>query len=242
MKDILKKILKVTFWIVFWILSPIVAGLYFIWPSKIFKDKMSKESRISWWMFYAVIAFVIFALQALFFIAFGLTRNGNFDADGPSLRASDHPATYRTSEDFYKLTGVEFPELEMVDSLFFDEGIPPSDFWYEYKFVAKGGLSKDFKKRLKRACKTDSTHWSYSEGSLSDWFYEGTGEPIVGDQKIYKYWIYPDVEPVDRSRGMCDRMVKAEDENGSMIVDWDGSFISVEIWNDTIVLRNGWIK
>lgn len=128
----------------------------------------------------------------------------------------------------------------MVDSIFFEEGCMRANLWNEYRFVAKGGLSKDFKKRLKCACKTDSTHWSYSEGSLSDWFYKGLGEPIVGDRKIYKYWIYPDKEPVDRSRGMCDRMVELDD--GSIVEEWDASFISVEVRSDTIILRNGWLR
>lgn len=239
MKGIMKKILKLTFWILFWILSPVVAGLYFIWPSKIFKDKMSKESRMCWWVLYAVISIILLVLQAFFYVLISCSMC-DLDYNGPTLCTSVQPATYRTSEDFYKLTGVEFPEMEMVDSIYYDEGCLAPNWWNEYKFVAKGGLSKGFKKRLDRACKTDSAHWSYSEGSLSDWFYGGTGEPIVGDRKNYKYWIYPDKEPVDRSRGMCDRMVELYD--GSIVEEWDGSFISVEVRSDTIILRDGWLR
>lgn len=235
----MKKLLKVTFWILAWVLFPIATGLYFIWPGKICKNKMSKRWKIFWWILYAVIAFVYAAIKILFCvmcISVGLVYK-----DGESTISESYtPANYRTNEDFYKLTGVEFPELEMVDSLFFDEHFPPSNIWNEYRFVAKGGLSEKFYKRLKNACKTDPTHWSYSEGSISDYFYKGTREPIIGNRKIYKYWIYPDKEPVDRSRGMCDRMVELDD--GNKVVDWDGSFISVEVLNDTIILRNGWIR
>lgn len=234
----MKKILKFTFWILAWVLFPIATGLYFIWPGKICKNKMSKGWKIFWWILYAVIAFVYATIKILFclmFIAFAYGDDGE-----STITESATPANYRTSEDFYKLTGVEFPELEIVDSLFFDEHFPPSNVWNEYRFVAKGGLKNDFYKRLKRACKTDFTHWSYSEGSISDYFYNGMGKPIIGDRKIYKYWIYPDSTPVDRSRGMCDRMVDIGEVK--KVVDWDGHFISVEIHNDTIVLREGWVR
>ncbi len=234
----MKKVLKVLFWIIALILFPITAGLYYIWPGRIFKDKMSKGWNIFWWITYALIAFANTAIKILFCTVFILMAYGSAE---PVVRhGSSIPAPYRTNEDFYKLTGVEFPELEMVDSLFFDEHGLPTNYWNEYKFVTRGGHNKGFYKRLELACETDSRHWEYSEGSLSDYYYNGTGEPIIGDRKIYKYWIYPDEEPVDRSRGMCDRMVVLDD--GSVVEEWDGSFISVEVRNDTIVLRKGWLR
>lgn len=35
------------------------------------------------------------------------------------------------------------------------------------------------------------------------------------------------------------RMVEGFD--GEMVTDWDGTYITVEIVNDTIILRNGWV-
>ena len=96
----------------------------------------------------------------------------------------------------------------MVDSLFFQDGGFTTNYWREYKFVIKGGLSDRFKLHLERACVTDSTHWTYTEGCVSDFYYESTGEPKIGDQMVYHYEIYPDQEPVDRRRGMCNRMVE----------------------------------
>ena len=84
----------------------------------------------------------------------------------------------------------------------------------------KEGLSDVFYQRPEHACVTDSTHW----------------EQMVGDQTGYHYEIYPDQVPVDRSRGMCDRMVKGFD--GKMVPDWDGYYITVNVVNDTIILRN----
>lgn len=69
----------------------------------------------------------------------------------------------------------------------------------------------------------DPSHWSYDK-----------------ERNVYSYWIYPDQHPVDRSRGMCDRMVTMDD--GNLVNDWDGDFISVEIQTDTIVLRKGWLR
>lgn len=153
------------------------------------------------------VAFKVLSCTVFILLAIG-------SAEGPSVIRDDIPAPeYSTSEDFYKLTGVEFPELEMVDSLFFQDGGFPTSYWSEYKFVAKDGLD--------------------------DRFYPALGEPIIGDKMHYSYRICPDQEPVDRSRGSCDRMKILDD--GRMIKDLDGSFITVDIVNDTIILRDVWL-
>ena len=233
----MKNVLKVTFWIFALILFPITAGLYFIWPSKIFRDRMSKGWKIFWWIQYGLTALHFVVLKIIFCTIFILLAIGS--AEGPSVSRDDVPAPeYRTSEDFYKLTGVKFPELEMVDSLFFQDGGFPTSYWKEYKFVAKDGLSNRFHKHLEYACKEDSTHWHY--GPIADYFYSVTDEEFVGDSMVYHYEIYPDEQPVDRSRGMCDRMVEGFD--GEMVTDWDGTFISVDVVNGTIILREGWVR
>lgn len=211
----MRNVLKVLLRIITIILFPITAGLYFIWPSKIFKDRMSQNWKRFWWIIYAVQAFIGVASKIFACLVFILMANEDVD---PWVSRDNVPAPdYKTSEDFYKLTGVEFPELEMVDSLFQDDIYI---YYREYQFVAKEGLSDVFYKRLERACVTDSTHW----------------EQMVGDQTGYHYEIYPDQVPVDRSRGMCDRMVKGFD--GKMAPDWDGYYITVDVVNDTIILRN----
>ena len=233
----MKNVLKVLFWIIAIILFPITAGLYFIWPSKIFKDRMSQNWKTFWWIIYTVQAFI--GVASKIFACFVFIAMANHNVEPWVTRGDVSAPDYKTSEDFYRLTGVEFPELEMVDSLSFcDDGFP-SNVWNEYRFVAKDGLSDRFYKRLERACVTDSTHWSYTDGDIADYFYPFVGEPIFGDQMHYHYGIYPDQEPVDRSRGMCDRMVEGFD--GEMVTDWDGTFITVDIVNDTIILRNGWL-
>ena len=234
----MRNVLKVLLRIIAIILFPITAGLYFIWPSRIFKDRMSKGWNIFWWITYALTALYCVAFKVLSCTVFILLAIGS--AEGPSVSRDNVPAPdYKTSEDFYKLTGVEFPELEMVDSLFFQDGGFPTNHWKEYKFIAKDGLNDSFHKRLEQACETDSTHWSYTDGDIVDYFYPSLGEPIIGNQMHYHYRIYPDQEPVDRSRGMCDRMVEGFD--GEMVTDWDGTYITVDNVNVTIILRNGWV-
>ena len=231
---------RLVLWIILLILFPYAAGLFLIWPSNLFKDRMPKGWKIFCWVIYAPIG-LSFVVLKLFLYLWIIAMVADPDAWKPCITHENISAPeYRTAEDFYKLTGVEFPELEMVDSLFYDEGIIWSCTWHEYKFVAKDGLDDEFLNRLDLACQTDSTHWNHSTGSMADYFYNGTGESIKEGESIYTYFIYPDQTPVDRSRGMCDRMVTMDD--GSVVNDWDGSFISVEIQKDTIVLRDGWLR
>lgn len=218
----MRKILQIFFWIIAFFLFPITAGLYFIWPGRIFKERLSKSWTRFWWIIYGFVAFfgitskICFSILVLI-IADGYSRE-------PVISYEDfQPSEYRTAEDFRKLTGVEFPELEMIDSLYYNENIIHANTWNEYRFVLNGGLNDAFYKRLDCACKADSCHWIYDK-----------------EEGIYRYVIYPDQHPVDRSRGMCDRMVTMD--NGRQVNDWEGDFISVIIERDTIVLRNGWIR
>ena len=233
----MKKTLKVLLWIMAVILFPITVGLYFIWPGRIFKDRISHNWKEFWWSIYILIAIPFVISKLIIYLWFFTIGYGKEGFSSSVSRDNVQPSEYRTGEDFHKLTGVEFPELEMVDSLFFQDGCLPSSWWNEYKFVVKGGLSDRFKKELERACVADPTHWSHTEGCISDYYYEGTGEEMIGNQMVYHYGIYPDQEPVDRSRGMCDRMVEISDDE--MVTDWDGSFITVDVVDDTVILRKG---
>ena len=176
----MKKTLKVLLWIMAVILFPITVGLYFIWPGRIFKDRMTQNWNLFWWLIYILVAVpcVTFKITLYFwFLTMGFGMEG-FSAS--VSRENVQPSEYRTGEDFHKLTGVEFPELEMVDSLFFQDGCLPSSWWNEYKFVVKGGLSDRFKNELERACLADPTHWSHTEGCISD-----TKKPLFATEYIY---------------------------------------------------------
>lgn len=229
-------------WIILLILFPYAVGLLLIWPSNIFRERMPRGWKVFCWIIYAPIGLTLVALKMLVYVYIvHVLVNPSGSYGTPIITKEDISSPdYRTAGDFYKLTGVEFPELELVDSLFYDEGCIRACTWHEYKFVAKEGLGEDFFKRLDKACISDSTHWSRH---LNTEYAIGPGFELDYENEhveYYSYRIYPDQKPVDRSRGMCDRMV--EDSDGKLTTDWDGEFISVEIQNDTIVLKDGWVR
>ena len=210
----MRKALRIILWIIAFILFPITAGLYFVWPSKILKERLSPNWRRFWWITYGFVALVGIASKIWFYVLVPWVLS--YSGEPFTTCENVQPSDYHTAEDFRKLTGVEFPELEMVDSLYYDENIIRANTWNEYKFVAKDGLDNNFYRRLNKVCEADPSHWNYDK-----------------ERNVYSYWIYPDQHPVDRSRGMCDRMVTMDD--GNLVNDWDGDFISVEIQTDTIV-------
>ncbi len=127
---------------------------------------------------------------------------------------------YHNADDLRKATGVEFPEIVPVDSVYLDKG--PAGDETQIKFVSAKPLDKDFFYRLDQACKTDSCCWRK----------DSTG---------YFYDIYPEAFPFDRTKGMHRRMV---DVDGKKVPDWDGTYISVfvPIKGDTIILSDGFTR
>ena len=127
---------------------------------------------------------------------------------------------YHNADDLRKLTGVEFPEIVPVDSVYSDGGLGGDET--QIKFVSAKPLDKDFFYRLDQACTTDSCCWRK----------DSTG---------YFYEIYPEAYPFDRTKGMHRRMV---DVQGKKVPDWDGSYISVfvPIEGDTIILIDGYTR
>ena len=209
MMNILRKIL----WGVALIAFPVTTILYLIWPSRLLKERMSKGWRQFWWALYGTIAVWNVILKVAVLVVFRVFNTA--DTTPVITREGVCPATYRSCD--------EFPELEMVDSLYYDDMCINPNTYYEYKFVAKEGLSRSFYRDLDQACESDPAHWQSDK-----------------ERAIYEYCIYPDTTPVDRSRGSCDRMVTMDD--GSEVIDWDGSYIAVEIRSDTITLREGWSR
>ena len=123
---------------------------------------------------------------------------------------------YHNADDLRKITGIEFPAIIPVDSIYKD-GYALTET--TIKFVPKKTLSVNFFRSLDMACKDDSCCWS---------------KDSIG----YYYNIYPE-RPIDRTKGTHMRQVEVD---GEMRDDWDGDFISVRIplKGDTIYVSEGW--
>lgn len=152
-------------------------------------------------------------LMILLFIAFCISVDRNENGV-----PSETP--YHTAFDLQKATGVEFPEVVQVDSVWHD------DFWNNYvrvKFVPKKPLTKKFFKKLDRACKEDSCCWRKKEVD-----------------SCYYYDIYPE-RPLDRTKGSHRRLI---DLDGKSVPDGDGDYVSVIVpfKGDTIIIEDGWIR
>ena len=103
--------MKKTFTLLGLLLFPLTIGLLFIWPSRLHKDKMKKGWKIFWWILYAEVAsrLVISKIFAIFLLCVFASNHSSLD--GGYSRENVAAPTYSTTEDFHKLTGVEFPEM-----------------------------------------------------------------------------------------------------------------------------------
>lgn len=168
------------------------------------------------WSFGIIIAMPMLLITILLFVGLvGLVGSCLSDGTGVPTQID-----YHNADDLQKVTGVEFPEIIPVDSIYSDGGL--AGYNTNIKFIPVKPLDKDFFCRLDQACKTDSCCWKK----------DSTG---------YRYDIYPEAIPFDRTKGMHRRMV---DVDGKKVPDWDGSyiFVFVPIKGDTIILNDGWTR
>lgn len=122
---------------------------------------------------------------------------------------------YHNASDLYKISNIEFPEVNLVDSSYYN------DWSYDettVKFILKNPLDKtELIKKIENNICNDSIYWSKS------------------DSCSYVYYIIPEL-PIDRPNGTDWRKM----ENGDL--DYEGNFIYlfIPIDNDTITLQYGW--
>ncbi len=151
-----------------------------------------------------------------FFLFFTMVFLYAMDSSQSGIPAS---VPYHTATDMKKITGVDFPEVNLVDSSFYED-------WnlseVTMKFVPAVPLKKNFFSRLEKACVDDSCCWQK-------------------DSLGYHYFIFQE-QPIDRTQGTHIRQVEIAD--GEMTDDWDGDFIfvSVPFKGDTILVKNGWSR
>lgn len=168
-------------------------------------------------LFISPCAFSVYLFVLLIIgLCMSMDRNGN---------AVPESTKYHNACDLTKATGVEFPEVVPVDSLWHDDWC---NHYTRVKFVPSKPLTKSFFKLLDRACVKDSCCWRRNEKDL-----------------CYYYHIFPE-HPLDRTKGTHDRKVEWKNQDGTITImdEWDGDYVSVIVpfKGDTITIEDGWIR
>lgn len=196
----------VLLWTFFPVLFPYVAK----------KHEVIKKSWKSWLLVFVSPPVWAVCLIALFMIAIDGAM-GRVDRGVPT---SIH---YHTKEDLQRVTGVRFPEVTPVDSMF-ETG------WNlnctRIKMVPKHILTTADFVQLEKACREDSCCWRR-------------------DSVGYHYYICPEY-PIDRTKGTHWRKIELKKQDGTteMVDDMEGDYLSVfvPLTGDTITVEDGWIR
>lgn len=157
---------------------------------------------------------ILFALGTILFFALIITLNNTimtgYDEGVPMS------VDYHDSIDLYKISNVEFPEVVLVDSSYYN------NWSYDETnemFILKNPLDKtDLIKKIESKMLVDSIYWNKTDSS-------------------YEYYLIPEL-PIDRPNGTGWRKM----ENGELA--YQGNFIRlyVPIASDTIILKYGWSR
>lgn len=158
-----------------------------------------------------IIAGIIALLAVIIFVVSGILSYivGGEESGRPEK------VEYHTSEDLFKITNLQFPDVRLVDSAFYESF---SLIEITEKFVLKDTTDRNkLIDDIKVLQKRDSIYWCKS------------------DSNSFVYYILPEF-PVNRPAGTGWRT----NEKGEQ--DWDGDFIEVTIpiSADTITLSYGW--
>lgn len=103
------------------------------------------------------------------------------DDPNKNFAAWDYSIRIHSSEDFQKLTGMEFPEVELVDSFAHEGGAFMGAYRNEEgKFLITGSKqsAKEFRKRIEEASREKNSRWIFNkEDSTYNWSAAPKGEP-----------------------------------------------------------------
>lgn len=103
------------------------------------------------------------------------------DDPNKNYAAWDYSIPFHTSEDFHKLTGMEFPKVELVDSFAHEGGAFMGAYRNEEgKFLITGSKqpAKEFRKQLEEASHEKDSRWHFNkEDSTYNWSDVPKGEP-----------------------------------------------------------------
>lgn len=251
MKKSVSRFLEALLWVVTGVFLPLISLVAWILRMLDLKKKQEVKRGYMWWAFgivtalwLPVIIFFSVILGAAIISPEDLWMQPNIVAINDGVESSE----YCSADGLYRLTGLKFPEVEVLEAWNYNDGGLPSYGWNVYKLAIGQSDVMPLREKLERACVIDSTHWEILEEPSWQRQEESRalnrilqdGDSSGGSDRIYWYMIYPDSTSVDRSRGMCDRMVEGAD--GTLVADWDGTFISVEVQRDTVWIREGWLR
>lgn len=207
-----KKIIETVLWIIVGVFLPIVSIVLWIPRLCHLVIKHRGERRLYKWLMSIFLVIMNLLWAILILLAVAAAM---FVSPSPSIsRENVGAAEYGSPEKLYELTGVSFPDITPVDSLQYNMyGVDPVE-WTEHKYVLSDGIDEEFYKVLEEACVSDSEHWEITD-YIVPYFY--TGQKIGGEGKIYHY------------------------ERATPPETGKSYFISVDVQNDTIWLRKGYI-
>ncbi len=128
---------------------------------------------------------------------------------------------FHNSAELERITGVGFPEVELVDSSYTADLVFGQGYWYiTEKFIPQNRGIGSFEERLKNACEHDEC-WNEDDGSY--YFHVFTEHFCEFDRSIHGPRMY-------------------EMDDGTIVKYWQGYYLEVNVpaQMDTIEVKYGW--
>lgn len=195
-----------------WVVFP------FVMPWYVKKQGIIKHQWKAWLLVLVSPCTMSICLFALFFIGLCISME-RVENEVPES------TEFHNASDLTKATGVEFPDVAPVDSLWHEDWC---NNYTRVKFVPTKPLTKSFLKRLDQACAKDPCCWKKNE-----------------EDSCYYYYIFPE-RPLDRTKGTHNRKVEWKEPDGTITImdEWQGDYVSLTIpfKGDTITIEDGWIR
>lgn len=210
----INRILEIFLWMIAGLFLPVISIIPWIFRMRNLKQRNPGKSRQYMWLvlcFMIIVDILCVGIVGIIFLGIVATDI----APSPSIsRENVCAAEYGSAAKLYDLTGVRFPDIVPVDSLQYNMwGVDPIE-WTEHKYVFSENVDASFYKLLEDACISNPEHWEIND-YIRPYYYMGIK---VGDEgKVYHF---EESTPPETGKSY---------------------FISVDVQNDTIWLRKGYV-
>ena len=207
------RILEISLWVIAAVLLPVISIIPWIFRIRNLKKKNPGQNRLYMWAVFVFMMIVNILYAGILFLA--IIAGAIVGSPSPSIsRENVSISEYGTAEKLYELTGIMFPDIAPVDSLQYNMwGVDPIE-WTEHKYVFSDSPDESFYKSLENACTQEPEHWKIMD-YIKPYYYMGI--KIGTEDKVYHY------------------------EKSTPPETGKSYFISVDVQNDTIWLRKGYI-